>query len=136
MIVWRGDELLREVDRVTATALQKAANIVQREVKTSLGTQGRLGKRTKALFISTRSKTQTSGVGDPPFWQTKTLRKSIATEVGRGGLFDLEARVGTNVPYALHLELGTIHMGPRPYLRPALARMGPRIARIFRGLIK
>lgn len=50
---------------------------------------------------------------------TGRLRSSIAYEVGRDG-GDLVSRIGTNVHYARYLELGTVRMRARPYLRPAL----------------
>lgn len=60
-----------------------------------------------------------SSAGDPPFKQTGRLRASITHEL----LDDAEgpfARVGTNLPYGLYLELGTRRMRPRPFLRRAL----------------
>lgn len=50
---------------------------------------------------------------------TGRLRSSITDEVGAdaGGLV---ARIGTNVNYAIFVELGTSRMSARPYLRPAL----------------
>lgn len=60
-----------------------------------------------------------SSPGQPPAVDTGRLRASITHEVGRdsGGLV---AKVGTNVTYAAHLELGTSKMAARPFLRPAL----------------
>lgn len=50
---------------------------------------------------------------------TGRLRSSITHELGQdgGGLFAL---IGTNVEYALFIELGTSRMGAQPFLRPAL----------------
>lgn len=49
---------------------------------------------------------------------TGNLRRSIHTEVSTGGE-KAEARVGTNVEYATHVEFGTSKQPPQPYLRPA-----------------
>lgn len=49
---------------------------------------------------------------------TGNLRRSIHTEVDTGGA-KAEARVGTNVEYATHVEFGTSKQSPQPYLRPA-----------------
>jgi HK97 gp10 family phage protein len=50
---------------------------------------------------------------------TGRLRSSITHELGRDG-GDLVGRVGTNVEYAPHVELGTSRMRAQPFLRPAL----------------
>lgn len=50
---------------------------------------------------------------------TGRLRASITHEVEGEGL-DVVARIGTNVSYAPYQELGTRHMPPHPFLRPAL----------------
>lgn len=48
------------------------------------------------------------------------LRQSITWELGANseGLY---VDVGSNVEYALFVEMGTRYMAARPYLRPALA---------------
>ena len=48
---------------------------------------------------------------------TGNLRDSITHEVD-----EEEARVGTNVDYAPHLEYGTVNMAAQSFLRPALDR--------------
>ena len=50
---------------------------------------------------------------------TGNLRGSLTYEIARDGT-DITARVGTNVPYAVHVEMGTKHMAAQPFLRPAL----------------
>lgn len=45
---------------------------------------------------------------------TGTLRRSIHTEATAE-----EARIGTNVEYALFVEMGTARRQAKPYLRPA-----------------
>lgn len=70
--------------------------------------------------------------GQPPHVLTGRLRQSITHDVRRDGSTFI-GRVGTNVEYARHLELGTRKMAPRPYLRPALLRERKRLADILRG---
>lgn len=56
---------------------------------------------------------------------TGRLRASITHVLlpsGRG----LEARVGTNVDYAVHVEFGTSRAPAQPFLRPALAEVLPQ----------
>jgi len=49
-------------------------------------------------------------------YKTGTLRRSIHTEM----ISNTQARVGTDVEYAIHQEFGTSKMKAHPYLRPAL----------------
>ena len=49
---------------------------------------------------------------------TSTLMRSIHQEDVPG---QVAVAVGTDVPYAPHVEFGTSRMPARPYLRPALA---------------
>lgn len=49
---------------------------------------------------------------------TGNLRRSIHTEVETSGA-TAQARVGTNVEYAPHVEFGTSSQRAQPYLRPA-----------------
>jgi HK97 gp10 family phage protein len=60
-----------------------------------------------------------SAPGTAPAVDTGRLRASITHELGRDSR-GLYARIGTNVRYAVYLELGTRRMRPRPFLRPAL----------------
>ena len=48
---------------------------------------------------------------------TGRLRNSIAIEEVEGGL---DAKVGSNVEYAPHVEFGTVRMRARAYLFPAM----------------
>jgi len=50
---------------------------------------------------------------------TGLLRSSIHHEVGIDGR-GLFARIGSDVEYALYVEMGTRRMAGQPYLRPAL----------------
>lgn len=67
--------------------------------------------------------------GEPPHKQTGNLRRSVTYEVDAR---DLTARVGTNVTYGRHLELGTSRgLAPRPWLRPALSRIRSRVNQLL-----
>ena len=52
-------------------------------------------------------------------WDTGTLRNSISTTIGAGGL---SAEIGPTVDYAPYLEYGTRRMPPQPYMGPAAER--------------
>lgn len=106
----------REMRATFRRRITAAAIVVRDAAKASLSTAG----------------PPASAPGQPPHLRTGRLKTSIAyevTESSRG----VEARVGTNVQYALHLELGTSRMAARPFLRPALANSRAAIERILRG---
>lgn len=62
---------------------------------------------------------QASAPGQPPATDTGRLLNSIY-HVIEGVGSDLVAKIGSTVDYAEYLELGTRHMAPRPFERPAL----------------
>lgn len=67
--------------------------------------------------------------------RTGTLRRSIHSVFEQGGLRGI---CGPSVDYGLFVEMGTRHMGARPYMRPAAELVLPRFAdelkRILAGL--
>lgn len=73
--------------------------------------------------------------GEPPRKRTGTLLKSVASLTEDRG-DEIAARVGSNVPYARHLEYGTRRMAARPWLRPGLAEFKERFATIVATHIK
>ena len=67
--------------------------------------------------------------------RTGTLRRSIHSVFEAGGLRGI---CGPSVDYGLPVEVGTRHMGARPYMRPAAELVLPKFAdelkRILAGL--
>ena len=123
IINWLGAQFSKDIENQMDKRLKKAGIVVVGETKRLLGVQGNPSKASKMAG----ARVTHSKPGEPPRWQTKTLRKSIARE--RAGY--LKEHVGTNVEYAAWLELGTNKMAPRPYLRPALAISQKKIVRIL-----
>lgn len=62
---------------------------------------------------------------------TGNLRNSITHEVEGN-----EARVGTNISYAIYQELGTSKMAAQPFLNPALEQNKGNIRKIFADALK
>ena len=101
--------------------LDRAALDVQTLTKRILSTKG---KGTRYPNQPTRS----SSPGHPPVVQTGTLRRSIQIDRSKNKGNRPKVRIGTNVEYAVYLELGTRHMEPRPFLRPALRKSKKRVS--------
>lgn len=73
----------------------------------------------RGLLVEAQAKVFATGIGGGPHVRTGRLRSSISTTVGDDEL-GVFVDVGTNVEYGGFVELGTVHMHARPYLRPAL----------------
>ena len=129
---WNGDGAVDHCRKKAVGWLTRAAITVQRRARELLsipGTAvrartsrgGRKGSRTTGAVRS--------AAGEPPRKQTGRLRASVAYEVDESAM---EARVGTNVVYGKHLELGTKKgIAPRPWLRRALAEMQTRVSQLL-----
>jgi hypothetical protein len=129
-VEWYGEQqrarINREMEKRTKAAvrlvLNRARELVSVPGTSKLGGTGRDSKgRFRKVYGAIRSMP-----GEPPRKQTGQLRRSIATEVR-----SLVGRVGTNLLYGRHLELGTRHMAPRPWLRRALAESRQQIEAIL-----
>lgn len=70
--------------------------------------------------------------GDPPAPDASNLRNSIDYELTS----ETTSRVGTNVEYAEPLEFGTLHMSPRPFMRPSLVKAQPFMGPVVVGELK
>ncbi|GBF05847.1 hypothetical protein DAERI_060107 [Deinococcus aerius] len=100
----------RLVLQVAEQAVAQAAQRLRNEVVEELSRPG--SGRTYGRHVA-------SAPGDPPAVDTGRLRQSMtALQIKRG-----HWRVGTNVEYAIYLEFGTRRIAPRPFFRPAVARL-------------
>lgn len=136
---WHGKRVFTLATKANVNAMKKAAFAVEADTKkhfTLVGSGRTYGKHTA------------SKPGEPPAIDTGVLRASIMSNVkvksneviGKVGP-DVEhiatkAEAGTDVEYGLYLELGTVKMQPRPFLRPALRRQQGNIKKIFRNANK
>lgn len=125
---WHGDEAIEHCRRRAVQFLTRAAIEVTRRAKELLSVAGtaQRARATKGhrkgsrIYGAVRSRP-----GEPPRKQTGRLRASVTYEVDEASL---SARVGTNVEYGKHLELGTKRgIAPRPWLRRALAECRGKI---------
>lgn len=131
---WHGEAAKAHVRARIVRFLTRAAIAVKTRAKELLsvaGTGKGGGKRDKSGLFKAGPVVH-SAPGEPPRKQTGRLRASVAHEVDADSL---TARVGTNVEYGRHLELGTKKgLAPRPWLRRALAEMQGRVAELLAGL--
>jgi len=117
---WNGPAILgrlraaamRGVVRGTEAVHQEAVRRVQNPPKT-----GRIYRRRGVLH-------QASAPGEAPASDTGALVQQSGTRYEPDRLTGI---VSFNALHAAPLEYGTVRMEPRPFLRPALATMLPRI---------
>ncbi len=141
-IRWFGREVFTVVTEANVAAMKKAGFMLERYIKkhfTVPGT-GRQYKRTKSGKVHRASKPF-----QPPSVDDGILKSSIANTVKKEGsgvvgevgtdidYIRAHSDAGTDVNYGLYLELGTINMAPRPFLRPALKKNEAIIEAIFKA---
>lgn len=86
----------------------------------TLGSHGLVGKMLTRVGVKfeSRSKYYASGNEGGPNVDTGRFRSSLTYDVGEDGQ-GAYVDCGSNVEYAIFLELGTVHMAPRPSIVPA-----------------
>lgn len=120
----------------------QAGAALQREYKIMLSKPGPSKGRIKgAIFkikgalakrLGKEQVIRSSEPGEPPRYRTRDLLNSIQSTFEGPAL----VRVGTHLLYGLWLELGTIKMKPRPWLRAGLVIMREELARIIIAAMK
>lgn len=127
---WNGKAAAEAVAMQTARALTRATLLVQRHARELVNVPGP---------TKTHPENPPSAPGEPPHKRTGNLQNSIQAElptmlelVGRVGL-PLHDGGGVSLAYGRWLELGTVKMQPRPYLRRALYDKAGEIAAMFKG---
>lgn len=98
-VTWHGDAVTRKVKGLLVDKLNIVCARLEKDIKESM------------------VHPPPAPAGEPPAVRTGRLRASITFEVDKGNLV---GRVGSDVEYAPYLELGTVYMEPRPYLRRQL----------------
>lgn len=124
---WHGEQAKAHVRGLAVKAIRRAAIVCKDRAKELLNVAGTGGVKGSRRSYGSNP----SAPGEPPHKQLGRLRASVTYEVDEP---DLTARVGTNLPYGLFLELGTSRgLAPRPWLRRALAETAARINSILSG---
>ena len=94
---WYGPDVVKRVKDSTVKKLYHAAMYWETYAKNKVSTPS----------------PPTGGPGEYPGRRSGHLRRNITHEVNKA---DMVARVGTNVVYGRHQELGTSKMRPRPWM--------------------
>jgi phage gpG-like protein len=148
---WYGDQRRAEIDAEMQRRLESCTRHVRNAARILLNIPGTTqaiasfsymgwetgedGKRRRVKRkVRKKAKLYGSVVSEPgeaPRKQYGHLRTSVSTEV-----LKLVGRVGTNLEYGKHLELGTRHMAARPWLRRALNESRAKITAILSKPIK
>lgn len=124
---WRPERVQVKTFTEVERRMDRAVTFLRDEVKRSINIGNPTGR-------------EPSAPGEPPRKVTARLFSSISKAVVRTPR-EVIGAYGTNVVYALRLELGFVgvdrlgrryNQAPRPYLRPALQRNRDRVARFFR----
>ena len=101
-------------------ALGKLAALVEAEAKKSME-----GQKSGAFY----GDHQASAPGEAPAVDTGNLKNSIVAEPVGDGTRNWMVSVGAE--YAAYLELGTVDIEPRPYMRPAAEEANQQIEDVF-----
>lgn len=104
--------LPKAVSAAAAKAVYSGALAIQRHAKVSIQAHESSG----ITYHHGKVSHVASKPGYPPNSDIGTLARSIEIDWNRE---QLTALIGTNLKYGLWLELGTVHIEPRPWLFPA-----------------
>lgn len=126
-VVWHGERVRQQIQREVGKRLKTCGQLGVEHAKELISVDGTgVGANGSLIYGANPSRP-----GEPPHVQTGRLRASVAYEV-EGNV----TRIGTNVEYGRHLELGTSRMAPRPWLRRMLIERMSIFRRILTAPIK
>ena len=129
---WYGAQIEKKIERAIGKGLDRLAAQVQEKAKRSMTETELDPSRDYRRKGNRRFVTASSAPYHPPAVQRGRLQKSV--HIRRRGKY--ERQVGSRVPYALYLEVGTSRMIERPWLRPALYEVtGQTGDEIWEGLL-
>lgn len=112
-VKWFGDEFRKRVLRGANRGIFAGTEAVAEQARQAILSPPKSG----ALYKRRGVVHQASAPGEAPASDTGRLVQSGRTEYNQQ---DISGRVIFSTEYALALEVGTVNMQPRPYLRPAL----------------
>jgi len=109
-------------------AAQTAALLTEQEIKADMeqSKSGRTYKRGSKLH-------KASAAGESPAIDSGALYSSVQTDTD---INSITAAVFTNAEQAEILEFGGVHMEPRPFMTPAVAKIRPVFFKLMKEVLK
>ncbi len=118
----------KKYETATAAGLEAWAMLVRNHAVKAV----QKGPKTGRTYVKGTVTHQASAPGQAPATDTGNLAGSISWNVEASSLI---ADVFAGAAYAVHLELGTRHIKPRPFLVPALDETADKGLAIFRATL-
>lgn len=125
----RANEVVQSLENVATQRMWQATQLVRNQVLETLSGE-RTGRRYRVP--GTQVYYTASAPGEAPAVRTGHLRQNIKTEVVADGR-TVRGRVGTDVEYGAHLELGTSKMAPRPWLERSFKEVEEDVKQVLSG---
>ena len=113
-------EIAAKLDEVLDKAVRKAAFDIQAHAQANITANEsvRTGFLKNSVYVTTDEKSTYGEVQEPQEGQ------ELLPEVEQPKKHSAVVAVGAN--YGVFIEFGTVHMGPKPYLAPAVALVEPQ----------
>jgi hypothetical protein len=144
-LAWFGREIFTRATEANVVAMEKSVVLVEENAKKIMGTGATSGKKSRRSGKGkSRKFHRPSAPGEPPAIDIGILKSSVAHKIEKketsingfvGSDIDhirKRAGAGTDVQYGFYLEVGTVKMQARPWLRPALRQSENGILRNFK----
>lgn len=120
---WNGPRFKKRMNKAIIQALITIALMIEREAKILCPVDtGRLRASITYEIDETRLVARVKAGGD-------VVESQVTRAAGK-------AMAGTNVLYAIYVEMGTWKMEAQPYLRPALEKVRPKAMAILKAVYK
>lgn len=118
----------KQYEQATKAGLSAWAQLVRNHAVQAV----QKGPKTGEVYVRGKVKHQASAPGQAPATDTGNLAGSIGWNVDAQ---TLTADVFASAAYAVHLELGTRHIKPRPFMVPALDATADKGLAIFKATL-
>ncbi len=122
------DDVLTDLEKKLGQNLERAAIYLKSKIKENLNTTGEPYLASEGPSGRHYKNEDVSAPGEFPHKMLGNLQRSVAHAMEAD---KSKAYVGSNLAYALYLEVGTSKMAARPFFRPTLLAEADAIAKIL-----